>query len=159
MKKYLMMLLLVATPIMAAQPVVLEPFESISVMCNAGENPECPTPEVDIAYAHGGDHKRMTEENQDCRTCHGADLRGTSKSVAEFARTCIAPDDFQMPDNAMSNERWITTWPDGEEINIVGTETARVEVGDIVGCQMCHDEVEFHNVNGREIEMKVRGDD
>lgn len=160
MKKLLLMVVLAFASfgVLAADQISLVGSESVTVLCEPSINPDCPVPEVDVAYAHGGDHKRMTEENQDCRTCHGADLRGTSKSIADFDRTCIAPDKFQMPDGAMTNERFITTWPDGDVIDIVGTKTARVEVGDVVGCQMCHDEVEFHDANGREIEMKVRDD-
>lgn len=143
-----------------AEQITLQGGDSITqtVYCEPSTG-ECPVPEVDVAYAHGGDHKRMTEENQDCRTCHGADLKGSPFSVANFARTCIAPAKFQMPNNVMDTERWITTWPDGELLNIVGTETARVEVGDQVGCDMCHKEVEFHDANGNEIEMKVRSKD
>lgn len=155
--KYLFLpILLLAGNVIAAPQVDLTGMESVTVFCNPDIANECPTPPVDIAYAHGGDHKRMTKLPQDCRTCHGADLQGTPLSTANLARTCIAPSKFRMPANVMDTERWITTWPDGEELNIVGTDTARVEVGDEVGCQMCHSEVEFHDANGREIEMRVR---
>lgn len=158
MKHLIFLMLLVPFTVMAQ--ITLQGGDSVTetYYCEPSTG-ECPVPEVDVAYAHGGDHKRMTKEAQDCRTCHGSDLQGTSKSIAEFARTCIAPDKFQMPDNAMSNERWITTWPDGELFNIVDSKTARVEVGDIVGCQMCHDEVKFEDSRGNKIEMHVREDD
>ena len=155
--KYLLFILAVFTTYAMADQITLQGGDSTTttVYCEPSTG-ECLTPPVDIAYAHGGDHKRMAESGeQDCRACHGANLRGTSKSVAEFARTCIAPDDFQMPDNAMTNERWITNWPDGELVNIVGTETARIEVGDVVGCQMCHEKGEFE-LGDREFEIKVR---
>ena len=110
--------------------------------------------------AHGGDHKRVAKkENQDCRVCHGSDLKGTILSLADHESTCIAPAKFRMPGNVMAEERWITTWPDGDIIDVVGTPTARINVGDQVGCDMCHEEVEFHDANGNEIEMKVRDSD
>ncbi len=158
--KYLTLLMLL--PFAVVAQITLQGGDSVTetYYCEPTMTTECPELSVDEYATHGGGHKYLAKKtNLDCRECHGENLRGTSDSIATVARTCIAPDKFEMPDNAMTDERWVIIDPTGEAIDIVGTSIGRVEVGDVVGCNMCHEEAKHNDRRGEDVERHFREDD
>ena len=155
--KYLVLLaLMLPFSLMAEDTLIdLSTGDTVLATCtgSGGECPECPNPGVDHYATHGGSHIVAANLGTiDCRTCHGSDLRGTSRSVTSKPRGCIAPDGFYPP---AGNSDEFTIDPYGIKFNPAGTSAALFSTGVIVGCDNCHDEAEF-KYNGEKIEVEFK---
>lgn len=155
-KSILAILFTVIAGAVNAADLLLQPGDSTTLNISCAEGNSCPPPVVDDFYAHGGGHSSL---QIDCRSCHGGDLRGTDASIANrVTRTCIAPSGtFRLPDNVSSTSRTVTVAPESVPRNVVGTNIARIELGDKIGCFMCHNRVIFKTEDGTEVIGKFNG--